>query len=169
MLGEFEGQFSLTRAATGAGTCKKQFPGSINFKPPMQTAINRFFHLALTVAFGLSCVTSARAGAFLPTVPASSSGTGPMILLTNGQALVVGVGDSQKAAELYDPNTGTWTNTSSMGVLHSGGSLTLLANGEVLVAWGDINLSGTVVTNGAEIYNPMTGTWTGTGRMTMAR
>ena len=169
MLGEFAGQFSLTRAAAGAGTCKNPFPGSINFKPPMRTAINRFFQLALTVAFGLSCVTSARAGAFLLTGPTSSSGTGPMILLNNGQALVVGVGDSEKAAELYDPNTGTWTNTGSMSVAHSGCSLTLLANGQVLVAGGEINLSGTVMTNGAEIYNPTTGTWTNTGRMTVAR
>ena len=92
-----------------------------------------------------------------------------MILLNNGQALVVGVGDSEKAAELYNPNSGTWTNTSSMSVMHSGGSLTLLANGQVLVAGGDINPSGTVTTNGAEIYNPTTGTWTNTGRMTVAR
>jgi len=42
---------------------------------------------------------------------------------------------------------------------------TLLPNGKVLVAGG---LSG-IVTNGAELYNPVTGTWTNTGSMTTAR
>jgi N-acetylneuraminic acid mutarotase len=91
------------------------------------------------------------------------------ILLGNGQVLAV-TGDRTTAntAELYNPATGTWTLTGTPAVFHEGGSVTRLANGEVLLAGGN-NFSGTAFTAAAELYNPSTGKWGTTGSMTSAR
>ena len=89
-------------------------------------------------------------------------------VLTNGKVLVVG-GESQSwsggdvgIAELFDPATGTWTNTGALNYPRYYHTATLLPNGEVLVAGGlDENLSGTnYVLSSVEIYNPATGLWT---------
>jgi subtilase family serine protease len=93
-------------------------------------------------------------------------------LLTNGLVLVAGGfcacggwGESS-SAELYDPATGTWTNTGSMNTPRMDHTATLLTNGQVLVTGGD-NGSGSVPS--AELYDPATGTWANTGSMTAAR
>jgi WD40 repeat protein len=110
-------------------------------------------------------------------VAASPSGTwtktGSMItpteqqtatLLQNGQVLMPGT------AELYNPATGKWAATGSMGTARTiGFTATLLQNGQVLVAGGveaGVNMT---VTSGAELYNPATGQWAATGSMTTAR
>ena len=56
-------------------------------------------------------------------------------LLSSGKVLVTG-GSGDTSAELYDPATGTWTDTGSMSterILHTA---TLLPSGKVLVAGG---------------------------------
>jgi hypothetical protein len=66
------------------------------------------------------------------------------------------------SAELFDPATGQWTATGSLGTAREDHTATLLRSGRVLVmggltggsAFGD----GTV-TNTAEIYDPRTGRW----------
>ena len=69
--------------------------------------------------------------------------TGPMsvgrfghtaTLLPNGKVLVAG--GYIASAELYDPASGTWTNTGSMSTARAGHTATLLPNGKVLVAGG---------------------------------
>ena len=72
------------------------------------------------------------------------------------------------AALLAAPATGraaadAWTATGSMGDGRSGETMTVLRDGDVLVAGG--SQSGT----SAEIYDPSTGSWTPTGSMTTAR
>ena len=64
-------------------------------------------------------------------------------LLTNGQVLVAGGANNNASnngvlasAELYDPATGTWTPTASMGIARYNPTATLLPNGKVLVAAG---------------------------------
>jgi Galactose oxidase, central domain len=82
-------------------------------------------------------------------------------LLQNGQVLVI-----HGSAELYNPATGKWAATASPGCC-SGGTVTPLQNGQVLLAGGYV-APGTY-TSSAELYNPATGTWAATGSMTTAR
>jgi len=83
-------------------------------------------------------------------------------LLPNGQVLIAGGANSGNgvggltslnSAELYDPSTGTWSNTAHLNTARYGHTATLLQNGKVLVAGGfDNTLSGTL--NSAELYDP---------------
>jgi len=97
------------------------------------------------------------------------------ILLGNGQVLAVtGVFPNStlnKSAELYNPATGIWTLTGTPAMFHEGGSVTLLANGQVLLAGGDdpFNFSPPAFTTTAELYNPATSQWSTTGSMPSAR
>jgi hypothetical protein len=102
-------------------------------------------------------------------------------LLPNGKVLVAGGtylnhGSGQQlqqilySAELYNPDTGTWTPTGSMVVNRSDHTATLLPNGKVLVAGGfsGSGLDGVPV-NSAELYDPVSGTWTATGALAVNR
>jgi N-acetylneuraminic acid mutarotase len=106
-------------------------------------------------------------------------------LLRNGKVLVAGGAiDAENreltSAELYDPATGRWTTTGSMHWPRAQHTATLLADGRVLVAGGLCNgmtmeaacppigdPDGAIAE--AEIYDPGTGKWSPTGRMTTPR
>jgi hypothetical protein len=84
------------------------------------------------------------------------------MLLPNGKVLAIGASHSKRlavdTAELYDPDTGTWTRTGAPSV---GGTMVLLSNGKVLAvskgfAW---DYDGRV----AELYDPANGRWTSIG------
>lgn len=95
-------------------------------------------------------------------------------LLPNGKVLVVGgeflVGAFDGAnvvtdsAEIYDPATGTWTNTGNLNIGRTGHTATLLLSGKVLVAGGAVEPSFNT-TNSAELYDQSTGTWSYTGNL----
>ncbi|MGB9072336.1 MAG: kelch repeat-containing protein [Terriglobales bacterium] len=100
------------------------------------------------------------------------------VLLSNGSVLVMGgcVNDCLSAttnsAELYNPTAGTFTATGSMVQARAEFGVTLLANGQVLVAGGCTSYDANgclAVTNKAEIYDPATGTWKATGALRGAR
>jgi Galactose oxidase, central domain len=88
-------------------------------------------------------------------------------LLQTGLVLVAGgeepeFGDRIASAELYDPATGTWRTTGSL-TLNGGRTIhtaTLLEDGTVLVVGG--NTFGPFLAEGAELYDPKTGTWIAT-------
>src|SRR5260370_218283 len=100
-------------------------------------------------------------------------GTGPMhlardshtaTLLPNGKVLGAG-GEHVDASgvsylsgtELYDPITGTWTNSASSFSLGAGTSATLLPNGSVLFAGGVDDSVNEL--SGAELYDSANGIW----------
>ena len=83
------------------------------------------------------------------------------VRLLDGRVLVVGGAnhdeENDTSAEVYDPDSGTWSATGNM-VRPRGGfafAATLLRDGKVLVGDGQ----------GAEVYDPEVGTWTVTGPM----
>lgn len=118
--------------------------------------------------------TFANTGSFVG-VRASHTAT----LLASGKVLVAGgsvahggtfPSQSTDSAEVYDPATGTFTDTASMNVSRSSASSARLADGRVLVAGGTTtDTSGSTPTNNptwtAELYEPATGTFTTTGSM----
>jgi len=93
-------------------------------------------------------------------------------LLKNGKVLVTGgvryntpMDNVWFTAELYDPATGTWSDTGSMGYARAAHTMTLLPDGKVLVAglWGNGD------PRSAEVYDPATGQFSFTGSMVNAR
>lgn len=97
-------------------------------------------------------------------------------LLPNGQVLVVGGLTNSRAAsvtttlpyyptstaELYDPTSGSWTQTGSLQMPLTEHTATLLPNGRVLVVGGVNNPRGDPLAF-AELYDPASGFWTSTG------
>jgi N-acetylneuraminic acid mutarotase len=99
-------------------------------------------------------------------------------LLSNGMVLVAGGSsdDGQETAlesvELYDPVTGAWTATGDMIRARSRHTTTLLSDGRVLVAGGFESAQGAGGYDrlpSAELYDPVTGSWTATDDMSQAR
>lgn len=100
------------------------------------------------------------AGAFSPT-------TGPMTiarashtatLLNTGKVLIAGWGNA--IAELFDPSTGTFSQTGSMSLARTAHTATLLASGKVLIA-GGTGAPGQPLTE-AELYDPASGSFSQT-------
>jgi hypothetical protein len=77
---------------------------------------------------------------------------------------------SLSSAEIFDEATGTWTPTGSMNVGRGEFVNAVLHDGRVLVVGGitEIDEFGVAIAS-AEIYDPVSGTWTLTGSMSTAR
>ena len=78
------------------------------------------------------------------------------------------------AAELYDPAIGTFTATKgNLNLPRSGHTATLLTSGlnsgKVLLAGGNTSTSSPTATDAAELYDPVSDTFTTTGNMTVRR
>lgn len=97
------------------------------------------------------------------------------VLVTGGQFFAVSSGaGTTAAAYVYDPATGRLVPTGAMNVSRTQHTATLLANGSVLVAGGYTSVqTGTGYTqtllNSAEVWDPVTGTWSLVGSFTTAR
>ena len=108
------------------------------------------------------------AGTFLPTtgnmVIARASHT--VTLLKTGKVLIAGWGNA--IAELFDPSTGTFTQTGSMVLARTAHTATLLSDGRVLILAG---LGGTAQPlSEAELYDPASGSFSQTlGKLATAR
>jgi hypothetical protein len=93
-----------------------------------------------------------------------------------GQVLAAGGqttgGTSTETAELYSPASKVWTAVGSMAEARQLHTATLLVTGpnagKILVAGGISNPTFTALTS-AELFDPLTGTWTATGAMANPR
>ena len=118
--------------------------------------------------------------------PGFITGGATITLLNSGKVLVAGGSDPVAPylpvphgvagvpdAFVYDPAAGTWAATGSLSVPRNGPTATLVAGGKVLVAGGsDVGTSGdngVDATASAEVYDPITGTFSATGSMGTAR
>lgn len=98
-------------------------------------------------------------------------------LLSNGKVLITGIGGlssgfDRNFSELYDPATGTSSATGKMNTDRFEHTATLLPDGKVLIAGGGISDEGcncNLTLSSAELYDPITGTFTVSGNMTTAR
>jgi hypothetical protein len=98
-------------------------------------------------------------------------------LLPDGQVLVAGGGNddtNMASAQLYHPEIGRWQRIGNMNHERRRHTATLLPNGQVLVTGG--TPCGDIIGNcppgprgSAELYDPITTTWTDTGSFPFAR
>ena len=97
------------------------------------------------------------------------------IRLRDGRVLICGgtataeVGGVLSSAELYDPAARTFTLTGSMTMPRAGQTITMLADGRVLLTGGVQNAGFRSQLSSAEIYDPAAGTFSATGSMTVPR
>lgn len=122
---------------------------------------------------------NASAGTISSTGGMTAARSAPAVLLGNGKVLVAGGYScdsngncsSLSSAEIYDPAAGTFSSAGTMTVARDGHTMTMLNNGQVLIAGGETCTSATlcVALNTAELYNPALGTFTATGNLNKAR
>jgi hypothetical protein len=127
----------------------------------------------INVSLGYAELYDPASGLFSPTGSLGPREDHTATLLPNGKVLVAGgyfedgeASATLASAELYDPATGGWTSTGSLGAARRGATAILLPNGKVLVA-GGYGVSNYLAS--AELYNPATGTWSFTGSLGAAR
>ncbi len=139
----------------------------------MKTRSGNIIRLApffAALIFILAAVQPALSQVFITNLPMVTPRYGhTATLLPNGKVLVAGgqtAGPITNLCELYDPATGSWTNTGPMITARNAHAATLLPNGKVLVMGGK---TPGPTTNLCELYDPATGTWTNTGAMSVGR
>lgn len=111
-----------------------------------------------------------------PSMTTSRSGH-EVAVLRDGRVLICGgtIGTStnwtfHSSAEVYDPATRRFTATGSMSVPRESHTMTLLPNGEVLVAGGHNGRHAAIeIFASAELYDPVSGAFRPTGSMTHLR
>ena len=117
-------------------------------------------------------------GVFTPTGPLlQARGGSTATKLQDGRVLIAGGSqwlftadgpqlEALSSAELYDPATGQFTVTGSMAQPRLNHTATLLGDGEVLIAGGEV---GSRILASAELYDPKSGTFKPTGSMASSR
>ncbi|MCB9883226.1 MAG: hypothetical protein H6832_11850 [Planctomycetes bacterium] len=129
-------------------TCEVFDPATDKFSAAASMATGRAGHTATLLGDGRVLVT------------------GGSTTLTDAASAIFG---TQSSCEIYDPTTNSWSSARGMSRVRLGHAAIRLANGKVLVCGGatvTFILPGT--TNTAELFDPTTGTWSGTGSMTHA-
>ena len=74
------------------------------------------------------------------------------------------------SSEIWDPETGAWSQTGPLAETRWGASTVTLTDGRVLVVGGVAsNESAPTQRQTAEVYDPTTGLWSSAGSLTMGR
>lgn len=87
------------------------------------------------------------------------------VVLADGRVLAVGGvthptnNSILTSAELYDPATGTWTNTGSVALARAKSVAVLMSTGKVLLTGGQTDRQNSIQTRATEVYDPATGLW----------
>lgn len=104
-------------------------------------------------------------------VPRNGVEPGGLTMLPNGKILITGGGTAARSvheAELYDPASGTWSETGFMAHSRCVHTSTQLEDGRVLVA-GGIDWATNEVHASAEVYDYESATWIAAGAMRTPR
>jgi N-acetylneuraminic acid mutarotase len=125
---------------------------------------------ALVLLVSSIVLPSASAQTFTPTGSLNVARAGHQAtLLVDGHVLVTGgydaSGNAVAQAELFDPGSGTWTLTGRNVFGRLEHTATLLQDGRVLVAGGVGALSACTPAGTAELYDPLTGSWSVTSSL----
>lgn len=94
------------------------------------------------------------------------------IRMRDGRIMVAGGADSAgplASSEIYDPAGNSWTAVGNLATGRQFGSLTMLARGQLLIAGGRGPGAGNTALASAELFDPATGRWSGTGSLAGAR
>jgi len=133
---------------------------------------------------GMFCGADSNIAKLYDPVTGTWSGTGDLntgrelhtaTLLSNGKVLIAGgFVDSDAAlvtnsAELYDPDTGTWSLTGNLHTARAYHTATLLIDDKVLVAGGFYADSLPTIIAEGELYDPTTGAWHDTASLNAVR
>src|SRR3989441_401930 len=85
--------------------------------------------------------------------------------LISAGALMPGTAKVASAQTVYP----SWSYTGNLTTARADETATLLQNGKVLVTGGQISVFPSIELNSAELYDPVTGTWSFTGNLSTAR
>jgi large repetitive protein len=187
-LGRLPGTTRVTASANGLTSSSATLTVTPGFLPTGSLGMARSDATATLLNNGMVLLTGgAASGAFLADaelynpVTGTFTATGSLntardlhsaTLLNNGTVLVAGGYNSTgflTSAEIYNPTTGTFTVTGNMTTARRLFVATLLQNGKVLVAGGAGATDPLQAVATAELYDPVTGTFSPTGSLNMAR
>ena len=76
------------------------------------------------------------------------------VVISGGFEFINPIGRTTASADVYDPDTNSWTATGSMGIDRDGHTVTLLPDGTVLAAGGYGGHNGGTLA-GCEVYRPV--------------
>jgi hypothetical protein len=180
------GRVLVTGGNAGIATCETYDSTLDTWVPTLSMSNARFAHTATLLKNGKVLVVgggSATAEIFDPVSETWASTNPPAVdrkhaqavLLNNGSVLVCGgytvLGTGLTSAELYNPNNNTWTTLPSMATARYYHQAVNIPNigvdGKVLITGGTDN--GTHAWNSAELFEPMTRTWSAAASFTTGR
>jgi hypothetical protein len=137
-------------------------PSPAQYRPAPRTAALRRSRSAIALFACLALSGFAQAGWNAgPNMTSARAGAGS-VALNDGRVMLIGGNDATRSynalysADLYNPTTNTWTQSSYSIAAHYLPGVARLQDGRVLIAGG---LSGAGIQTIAETYNPTTNTW----------
>jgi hypothetical protein len=164
-------------------------PGTGTFSPTSSLQEARIDQSATVLPNGTVLVAAGSSGQLLSSIeaydPASGVFTSQRVFmkvartghgttqLADGRVLLTGGQDANSnvnsSAEIYDPASGKFSPTGSLIQGRFGHTATLLRNGNVLVVGGYSDVAGSNLVTTAELYNPVSGTFSPTSSPNVPR